>query len=61
MATKTLAHELGHHGIDASAYSFGYLASWADDSAQLRERLGHVLELANTIIDGVNGLEQKAA
>ena len=52
---------LGHHGIDASAYSFGYLASWADDSAQLRERLGHVLELANTIIDGVDGLEAKAA
>ena len=54
---------LGHHGIDASAYSFGYLASWADDSAQLRERLGYVLELTNKIIDGLDGLaaEEKAA
>ena len=52
---------LGHYGIDAGAYSFGYLASWADDAAQLRERLGQVLDLANTIIDGVDGLAGLAA
>ena len=54
---------LGHYGIDTGAYSFGYLLSWADDAAQLRERLGRVLELANTIIDGVDGLaaEEQAA
>ena len=53
--------ERGSGGIDAGAYSFGYLASWADDAAQLRERLGQVLDLANTIIDGVDGLAGLAA
>ena len=51
---------LGHYGIDTGAYSFGYLASWAEDAAQLRERLGGVLELANRVIDGIDGLPSLA-
>ncbi|MCH8007544.1 MAG: hypothetical protein IIC91_01640 [Chloroflexi bacterium] len=43
---------LGHFGIDAGDYSFGYLASWdTDDAKQFKAQLGQIQKTAATIID----------
>ena len=43
---------LGHFGIDAGGYSFGYLASWdTDDAKQFKAQLGQIQKTAATIID----------
>lgn len=45
---------LGHAGIDAGEYSFGYLASWSD-VATFRAALTEVNSIATRIIDGMDG------
>ena len=43
---------MGHFGIDAGGYTFGYLASWTPDNPKLfREKLGEIQRAAATIID----------
>ena len=43
---------LGHFGIDAGGYSFGYLAGWSlDDPKLFRQKLGEIQRTAATIID----------
>ena len=43
---------LGHFGIEAGAYSFGYLASWdTDDAKQFKAQLSQIQNTAATIID----------
>jgi hypothetical protein len=50
---------LGHFGIDASDYSFGYLASWTD-APTFKAKLGDIQTIANKIIESVEGTEQMA-
>jgi N-terminal domain of anti-restriction factor ArdC len=45
---------LGHHGIDASDYSFGYLASWSDIKT-FRARLADTQRIASQIIERIEG------
>ena len=43
---------MGHFGIDAGGYTFGYLAAWTPDNPKLfREKLGEIQRAAATIID----------
>ena len=44
---------LGHFGIDAGSYSFGYLAHWTDDEKLVSAKLGKVQKLAARIIDDI--------
>ena len=47
---------LGHFGIDAGGYSFGYLASWdTDDAKQFKAQLGQIHNTAPTIIYRLEG------
>ncbi len=50
---------LGHFGIDAADYSFGYLASWTD-VATFKAKLGDIQAIANKIIEAIEGTEQLA-
>jgi hypothetical protein len=50
---------LGHFGIDASDYSFGYLASWTD-VATFKAKLADIQTIANQIIEGIEGSGQVA-
>ena len=43
---------LGHFGIDASDYSFGYLASWSD-VATFKAKLADIQTIANQIIERI--------
>jgi len=43
---------LGHFGIDASNYSFGYLADWSD-AATFKAVLACIQAIANRIIDSI--------
>lgn len=43
---------LGHFGIDASSYSFGYLASWSDVKT-FKSKLGEINTVAKRIIDSI--------
>ena len=51
---------LAHFGIDAGAYSFGYLASWTDIKT-FKAALREVQHVAQRIIDGLAVKEQKLA
>ncbi len=42
-----------HYGIDASGYSFGYVAGWAEDKAVLKRNLRAIQQTARAIIDGL--------
>jgi antirestriction protein ArdC len=43
---------LGHFGIDASGYSFGYLASWSD-AATFKAKLTDIQAIANQVIERI--------
>jgi antirestriction protein ArdC len=47
---------LGYFGIDASDYSFGYLASWTD-AATFKAKLADIHSIANRIIERIEGSE----
>lgn len=64
-AAETIAESaayvvLAHFGIDAGAYSFGYLASWTDPKT-FKAALRDIQHVAQTIIDGLTAKEQKLA
>jgi len=44
---------LAHYGIDASEYSFPYVARWAEDKAVLRRNLSEVQGVAAGLIAGI--------
>jgi hypothetical protein len=44
---------LGHFGVDAADYSFGYLAHWTD-VATFKAKLGDIQQIARQIIDRVD-------
>jgi antirestriction protein ArdC len=44
---------LAHHGIATGAYSFGYVAAWAQDMAVFKRNISAARETANAIIAGV--------
>lgn len=44
---------LSHFGIDAGAYSFPYIAHWAQDKAVLRHNLTEVQGVAAGLIAGI--------
>jgi hypothetical protein len=48
---------LGHFGIDAADYSFGYLACWSD-AATFKAKLTDIQAIAGQIIERVQGTEQ---
>jgi hypothetical protein len=50
---------LGHFGIDAGDYSFGYLACWSD-MATFRAQLADIQTIANRIIEGVEQRDSHA-
>jgi len=41
---------LMHQGIDVSAYSFGYIAGWAQDMAVFRRNLSEVQKISHAMI-----------
>jgi len=45
---------LGHFGIDASGYSFGYLATWTDIKV-FKSKLREIHNVAKTIINAIEG------
>ena len=47
---------LHHFGLDAGAYSFPYVARWAEDKAVLRRNLDAIRQAAGAIIDGIEAL-----
>jgi hypothetical protein len=49
---------LGHFGIDASDYSFGYLACWSD-AATFKAKLADIQTIAGQIIERIEGSERK--
>jgi hypothetical protein len=51
---------LGHFGIDAGDYSFGYLACWSD-VATFRAKLGDIQTIASKIIEGIEGQNSRRA
>lgn len=44
---------LNHYGIDSSGYSFGYVASWAQDKAVFKRNLAAIQETSHTIISAL--------
>jgi len=44
---------LGHFGIDAGAYTFPYVAHWAQDKAVLKRNLTEVQGVAAGLIAGI--------
>ncbi len=44
---------LGSQGIDTGAYTFGYLASWADDDETFGMALGRIHEVSGAILDAI--------
>lgn len=48
---------LSHFGLDSGAYSFPYIAAWAEDLAILKRNLAGVQQTAHTIITGIEALE----
>ncbi len=46
---------LGHFGIDASDYSFGYLACWTD-AATFKAKLTDIHSIASQLIDRIEGI-----
>jgi antirestriction protein ArdC len=50
---------LGHFGIDASDYSFGYLASWSD-AATFKAKLADIQTIAGQIIERIEGTEKRS-
>ena len=51
---------LGHFGIDASDYSFGYLACWTD-AKTFKAKLADIHATANQIIERIEGREDICA
>jgi hypothetical protein len=50
---------LGHFGIDAGDYSFGYLASWSDLKT-FRSKLADIQSIASRIIDRIERPDVRA-
>lgn len=48
---------LGHFGIDASGYSFGYLATWTDPKI-FKSKLREIHNVAKQIINAIEGAEE---
>lgn len=44
---------LQHFGLDSGAYSFGYVAGWAQDTRVLKRNLEHIQKVSTTIIQGI--------
>ncbi len=44
---------LGSLGIDTGDYSYGYLASWADDDEMFSKALGRIHEVSGAILDAI--------
>ncbi len=51
---------LGHFGIDAGDYSFGYLARWSD-VATFRAKLADIRTIAGQIIERIEGQDMQRA
>lgn len=64
-AESTAFVVLNHYGIDAGAYSFGYVVGWAggDESAikSLKSSAQRIQQTAKAIIDGIAGKEARDA
>ncbi len=46
-----------HYGIEASGYSFGYVAGWAEEKQVLGRNLEAISRTARVIIDGLEGAQ----
>ncbi len=46
---------LNHYGIDASGYSFAYVAGWAQDRAVVKRNLDAIQRTAHALIAGIEG------
>ena len=46
---------LNHYGIDASDYSFAYVATWAQDRAVVKRNLDAIQRTAHALIAGIEG------
>ena len=46
---------LNHYGIDASGYSFAYVAGWAQDRAVVKRNLEAIQRTAHALIAGIEG------
>ena len=46
---------LNHYGIDASGYSFAYVANWAQDRAVVKRNLDAIQRTAHALISGIEG------
>lgn len=47
---------LGHHGVDAGAFSFDYIATWSsrEEAGCFEKRLAEIHEVANKILEGMD-------
>lgn len=55
---ESTAYVVSHHfGLDTSAYSFGYVANWAQDAAVFKRNVHQIQQLSTTIISAVEGKE----
>jgi len=50
---------LNHYGIDASDYSFAYVATWAHDRAVVKRNLDAIQRTAHALIDGIEGADHR--
>lgn len=48
---------LAHYGIDASGYTFPYVARWAEDRAALTRILAAIQQTGHAIISGIGSIE----
>ena len=46
---------LNHYGIDASGYSFAYVAGWAQDRAVVKRNLDAIQRTSHVLIAGIEG------
>jgi hypothetical protein len=50
---------LKHYGIDASDYSFAYVAGWAQDRAVVKRNLDAIQQTAHALIAGIEGADHR--
>ncbi len=55
MSVITYLEAWQRYGIDSGAYSFPYVARWAEDRSVLSKNLSAIQRVAGAIIDGLEG------